>query len=36
LTELWSKNNFCGHFEQSRHFETKPNSTFLKTGYILK
>jgi hypothetical protein len=23
---------FCGHFEQSRHFETKQNSTFLKTG----
>jgi hypothetical protein len=26
------KPNFCGHFEQSRHFETKQNSTFLKTG----
>jgi hypothetical protein len=26
--------NFCGHFEQSRLFETKQNSTFLKTeGY---
>jgi hypothetical protein len=25
------KLNFCGHFEQSRHFKTKPNSTFLKT-----
>jgi hypothetical protein len=26
------KQNFCGHFEQSRHFETKQNSIFLKTG----
>jgi hypothetical protein len=26
------KLNFRGHFEQSRHFETKLNSTFLKTG----
>jgi hypothetical protein len=26
------KQFFCGHFEQSRHFETKQNSTFLKTG----
>jgi hypothetical protein len=26
------KLNFCGHFEQSRHFETKQNSTFLKAG----
>jgi hypothetical protein len=26
------KLNFCGHFEQSRHFETKQNATFLKTG----
>jgi hypothetical protein len=26
------KLNFCGHFEQSRHFETKQNSAFLKTG----
>jgi hypothetical protein len=26
------KVNFCGHFEQSRHFETKQNSTLLKTG----
>jgi hypothetical protein len=26
------KLNFCGHFKQSRHFETKQNSTFLKTG----
>jgi hypothetical protein len=25
------KQFFCGHFEQSRHFETKQNSTFLKT-----
>jgi hypothetical protein len=26
------KLNLCGHFEQNRHFETKQNSTFLKTG----
>jgi hypothetical protein len=26
------KLNFGGHFEQSRHFKTKQNSTFLKTG----
>jgi hypothetical protein len=26
------KLNFRGHFQQSRHFETKQNSTFLKTG----
>jgi hypothetical protein len=26
------KQNFCCHFEQSRHFETKQISTFLKTG----
>jgi hypothetical protein len=33
LTELWSKTFFFGgHFEQSRHFETKQNSTLLKTG----
>jgi hypothetical protein len=30
------KLNFCDHFEQSRHFETKQNATFLKTrGSIL-
>jgi hypothetical protein len=26
------KQKNCGHFEQSRHFETKQNSTFLKKG----
>jgi hypothetical protein len=26
------KQIFCGHFEQTRHFETKQNSNFLKTG----
>jgi hypothetical protein len=26
------KQIFSGHFEQSRHFETKQISTFLKTG----
>jgi hypothetical protein len=34
---IFFKKNFCsnsGHFEQSRHSETKQNSTFLKTrGY---